>query len=312
MIKYLLSSLLIFTYTSTTLFSQGLKDKFKFATVGKAKELLQTPDEFTTAWSQFDIDSRMGKKGSSKSELFEFIGSQALEWNDAEKTKINSIFEEIDQKIKEENFKIEFPEEIYFVKTTAKEESGALGYTRANYIILKAGAADLPKAKLMSLIVHELFHVLTRNNSDFRKEMYNIIGFQIIAAVGYPEQLKNYRITNPDAPLTDSYITLKIDGKDTDCMMILYSEKEYDGGFFFSYLKVGFLKLENQKIYYSNGEHKVYKMNEASNFFEKVGNNTNYNINPEEIMAMNFSFALLGKDELKDPWVVEEIKKKLQ
>ena len=311
MTKYFLSGLLLSIFSSSTLFSHTLTGKVKFASVAKAKELLQTPDSFTAAWSKFDIDARMGKKESSKKELLEYIGKQALEWSQEEKTKINSVLEELDQKIKANNFKIEFPNDIYLVKTTAKEESGALGYTRGNYIVLKTGAATMSKEKLKSLIVHELFHVLTRNNPEFRKEMYSIIGFQMMTAVNYPDQLKDLRITNPDAPLTDSYITLKVDGKETDCMMILYSERNYDGGVFFSYLKVAFLKLENQKVYYAGGEPTIYQMNEIKNFLEQVGNNTQYIINPEEIMAMNFTFTLLDKANLKDPWIIEEIKKKL-
>lgn len=34
--------------------------------------------------------------------------------------------------------------------------------------------------RLAKLLAHELFHVLTRDNKEFRKSMYEIIGFKIL------------------------------------------------------------------------------------------------------------------------------------
>ena len=47
-------------------------------------------------------------------------------------------------------------------------------------------------------------------------------------------------------------------------------------------------------------------------FYEQVGNNTNYTIHPEEILADNFALAIMEVSSLPSPWVVEEIRSKLQ
>ena len=52
-------------------------------------------------------------------------------------------------------------------------------------------------------------------------------------------------------------------------------------------------------------------MSEIGNFFEQVGRNTQYIIHPEEIMADNFTFAILGKEDLSNPELVAEIKEVL-
>ena len=119
---------------------------------------------------------------------------------------------------------IDFPEEIFFIKTTANEEGGARGYTRGNYVVLREDVLSHSNDILNHLVTHELLHILTRANNNFRKEMYEIIGFKLIEPIDYPESLKAFRITNPDATQTDSYIQLEVQGESVECMMILYSK----------------------------------------------------------------------------------------
>jgi hypothetical protein len=296
-------------------FSAALVDKIKFASVDTAKKLLLQEDEFTKSWSQFDIDSRMQKQNSKKEELLDFISKQAKEWSLDEKKKVLSIFESIDKQILKQKFRIAFPDEIYFVKTTANEEGGAGGYTRANYVVLKEDILSRPKGELTQTIVHELFHILTRANPDFRREMYRIIGFKLMNQIDYPDDLKSYRITNPDAPQTDSYIQLKVNGKTVECMMILYSNKDYEGGDFFKYLNVGFLSLTgnmDKSIVLVDNKPVIYNFEQVTGFFEQVGKNTQYIIHPEEILADNFAFAILNKTGLPDQDIVDKIKMKLK
>ena len=292
--------------------ASNLQEKVKFASLEEAKELLRQEDDFTRSWSQFDIDSRMHKKNSSRKQLFELIADQAREWSEKEVRKLQGIFKELDEQIVEQGYQLDFPEEIYFIKTTAKEEGGAGGYTRANYVVLKDDILSGPKAALKKIVVHELFHILTRANPEFRQEMYQIIGFQLMNPVEYPDNLKPYRITNPDAPQTDSFLRLTVNGNPVDCMMVLYSSQGYNGGEFFKYLNVGFLQLEGdveKKIFQTNGQPVIQTLQQVSGFFEQVGKNTQYIIHPEEIMADNFTYTLLNSSGLQNPEIVEEIKK---
>lgn len=313
--KFILIGLLIFGFIVNGFSTELLVDKIKFASIEKANELLTQEDDFTKSWSQFDIDSRMHKKNSTKEELFDFITKQTREWTVEEQNKILSILQSIDKQIEKQGFIIELSDEIYFVKTTTDEEGGAGGYTRANYVVLKDDVLSQTEDGLINIIVHELFHVLTRNNSEFRKEMYQIIGFNLMNDVAYPENLRTYRITNPDAPQVDSYISIKVRGQSKDCMMILYSNQDYNGGDFFKYLNIGFLSLTGDSIKtieYIDDKPVIYSFKQVSGFFEQVGKNTQYIIHPEEILADNFTFAILNKSGLQNPEIVNEIKKKLQ
>lgn len=312
--KLALITLIIIGYAANGWSADSLLDKIIFASVDKANELLTQEDDFTKCWSKFDIDARMQKQNSTKEELFDFITHQTKEWTLDEKNKIQSIFENLDELIKKQGFKIKYPSEIYFIKTTANEEGGAGGYTRASYIVLKEDLLAQSDDALKQIIVHELFHVLTRANPNFRKKMYKIIGFRLMKPIDYPENLKPYRITNPDATQTDSYIQLKVNGKPVDCMMILYAKKEYTNGSFFQYLNVGFLRLKGRKeksIQFVDGKPVIYTFEDVSGFFEQVGKNTNYIIHPEEILADNFAYTMLGRTGLPDTDILDIIKKTL-
>ena len=313
--KITLIGLLIIVFTINGFCNALLVDKIKFASIVKANKLLTIEDDFTKSWSQFDIDSRLHNKNSTREKLFDFITNQTREWSSEEQSKIFSIFKSIDKQIENQGFKINFPNEIYFIKTTGDEEGGAAGYTRANYVVLKDNILSQTDEALKQTIVHELFHILTRNNPDFRKTMYSVIGFNLMNDVAYPENLKAYRITNPDAPQVDSYINIKVGEQSKDCMMILYSNQDYNGGDFFEYLNVGFLSLTGDSIKtieYSDNKPVIYSLKQATDFFEQVGRNTQYNIHPEEILADNFTFAILNKSGLPNPEIVNEIKKKLK
>lgn len=296
----------------------SLASVLRFATPEKAKELLTTQDRYTDTWSSFDIASRLQRKGATRKDIAELIAyapSQIRNWTEADTTKMKSIIAQLDSIITANNFHLPLPKEIYLLKTTTKEEGGAGGYTRMKYIVLQDNIVSMKSAELMQVLIHEIFHVLTRNSPEFRKAMYAIIGFKLCPEMPFPSALDNYRISNPDAPFLDSYITLKKEGKPIDCTMIIYSKKEYNGGSFFGYLNIGFVLLrsdEPKQAAIVDDKPVIYAMNEVENFFEQVGRNTNYLIHPEEILANNFIFAVTDTKNLRNQNIVESIRKKLQ
>jgi hypothetical protein len=313
--KFLLIALFLTEFLLNAYAMDSLSDKIQFASIEKAKALLTTEDDFTDSWSQFDIDSRMHRRNSTKEELFAFIAKQAKAWTTREEQRISAIVKDIERQIEKNGYKLDFPDEIYFVKTTTLEEGRALGYTRAYYVVLRDDILKKSEYDLKELIAHELFHILTRYKPEFRKKMYQIIGFTIVNNITYPAFLQAYRITNPDAPQTDSYIRLKVNGKPKDCVMILYSDKKYSGGDFFKYLQIGFLSVVGDSIKtieYKKSKPLIYSFNQVDGFIEQVGKNTSYVISPEEVLADNFAYLILNKKGLPSPQIVKEMKKKLK
>jgi len=289
-----------------------LVDRISFASVPKAKALLSQEDAFTKSWSPFDMASRLGDKNATRELLFDHIRLQVREWSDTEVLAMTELFEEVAGLLDKTGMNIKMPENIFLVKTSGEEEGNAVAYTRSNYIVFRDKLDFEGDFDVRKLILHELFHVFSRNDPDFRKKMYDIIGFQLTAPVSYPPNIADLRITNPDAPQTDSYIQLihKESGQEMEFMMVLYASRPYGGGPFFSYLQTGFVELEGQeikKVRQAGGIVKIYKMDEVDQFFEQVGRNTQYIIHPEEILADNFAMAVMGKNDVADPWLLDAI-----
>jgi len=216
----------------------------------------------------------------------------------------------INKDIKSLKLQIDYPDTIFFIKTTGEEEGNAAGYTRSKCIILSENTLLLEFQELKNLVIHELFHILSRYNLRFRKIMYEIIDFKLIEEIEYPMSLIDFKITNPDAPSINSYINLSNDVIDDDYVLITYSESNYNKGGIFDYLQFGFIKLKDLKT--SVKTPIIYSENDFTNFYEKIGKNTNYIIHADEILADNFVFLLNNRINLPSQWVVDKMKNKLQ
>ena len=121
----------------------------------------------------------------------------------------------LDAEIKKQSYNLDFPKEIIFVKTTQKEEGNAEAYTRVNWIAIGEHALkEASDADLKYLVAHELFHLLTRQNSNFKKDIYKVIGCTVIEKeIIFPSDWAEIRISNPDISRYDRYGTFTIGGQ---------------------------------------------------------------------------------------------------
>ena len=310
---------------SWTLSAKELATVMQMATKEKAQALLAQEDDFIRALSPFDVQSRLGDPEGTKEELRALIPQQARDFSPAEAKELLEACFRVDDLANQRGWQLNFPDTVYFVKTTGKEEGNAEGYTRGNFIVLNEAAFTRPFDNLVHLVAHEAFHILSRHNPELRKDLYGIIGFEVVPPISL-EALKPRLITNPDAclaasfesglqPAADALITLETKaGKTVPCVMVTYAINDYLGGSFFQYLRVGFIPIQkDHSLPNAEGEVEILSLQKvSSSFFAQVGRNTNYTIHPEEILAENFVLALEGELEVKDEWVVERIRGRLE
>ena len=279
----------------------------------EARTLLSKEDATTRQWSRFDYEARLGKKGGTRQELMHFIADQARDWSKEDKQRMQEAADSLNSHIKALNLSLTLPQEIRILKTTMAEEGGAGGYTRMDYIVVEEQIARMKPQQASYLLAHELFHVLTRNNPDFREKMYKLIGFNIVPEeFEVPADLRDVVITNPDVNRFDSYARFRIKSEERPCAMLIYANKPYEGGSFFNYLTIGLMPLKDGKAEQKDGKTVIYGIKDAENFFEQVGRNTNYIINPEEILAENFAFLLTRKPVTGTPELIEKMRQALQ
>lgn len=311
-LTFLLSFCFLSVCTAQNKNESGLK--IRFASQDEAKTLLTSTDSYTERWSKFDIAARLQDPDGTKEGLMELLGNSALEWSDAEKTRMDSIISTVMESCAKQQFVLPPVDEIVLIKSTMREEGGAGAYTRQNWIVFAENVFTAPDRLLQKLFAHELFHVLTRNSPEFKKKMYATIGFTIMdEGIVLPESFRDRQISNPDIHSYDSYATFTINGEPKKCAMVLYTNRGYRGGNFFSYLNVGFVPLDDHlKPVEEEGYLVVYGQAEVSDFLDKVGRNTSYVIHPEEVLAENFAFAVLDNKDLTDPELVEKIQQILK
>ena len=288
---------------------------FRPATLEEAKKLMLTEDSYILNRSSFDIVSRLQNPEGTKEELIAMSIQELREWTDEEKEKIQHLTETINNTIRREPFKLPLPKEIMLVKSTLNDEGGAGGYTRSNWIALTDRLfTHLPTDFHQKLLLHETFHVLTRNSLAFKRKMYETIGFTVTdEELDYPKDLWDIHISNPDVGRYDSYATFIVEGKPVKCAMVLYADRPYTTGSFFQYMNIGFVPYNEQmKPEQENGKTIVYPMEKISDFKKKIGENTQYIIHPEEILAENFVLAFTDQQSVPTPDLKEKVRKILK
>lgn len=288
------------------------------ASPAEAAAVLQSRDEFTAALSQFDLQSRLLTAAPvTLDQLLEFAAQQARPWQQAEAQKLQAALGAVGQRLRP--FELPLPRQILLLKTTGREEGNA-AYCRGNAIVLPQRLVDQPQPALERLLVHELFHILSRQKPDLRDQLYAIVGFHPCQPVQLPAALGDRKITNPDGPLARHFIRLEHAGKTVAAVPILYSsEQQYDpakGGPFFRFLVFRMLVVTvddegRAEPALEDGQPVLLDARQNASFFRQVGRNTSYILHPDEILADNFVHLVQGAEQLPTPEIVEQMRELL-
>ncbi|MCR5404022.1 MAG: hypothetical protein K6E91_09445, partial [Butyrivibrio sp.] len=270
---------------------------FRFALKNEGARLMLANEDYYKEFTQNKLDYIMQKKNATMDEYKKFAGEQVLDWTPEEKDMISRAMKEIEDTVKGRGWKLPPIDTIVFIKTTMDEEGGVGAYTHGTQIYLKELDKLISKEELsdelvpehfLEIIAHEIFHCLTRCNPDFRKEMYNVIGFTVEDKdYKIPSSVWEYYISNPDVEHHNSHAIFDIDGKKIDCFVAAVTKKHFEkkGDSFPSEMVPALVPVD--------GSDKYYFKEDASNFDDLFGKNTDYVIDPEECMADNFRFAVV-------------------
>lgn len=289
--------------------------RYHFADRDEAVECYLSNEEYFAGFSDCELQYKTGHKNATIDELKEFGASQMEEYTDEEKAGIERTLKEMEEDLKKSGFSLPKMDEITLIKSTQQEENDSGAYTHGTKIFFGQRITDKicsedEKDHIFGKCVfwHEIFHCLTRNNPDFRADMYKIIGFTVQDEdFELPDTVYERFISNPDVEHHNSYAAFKIDGEEIDCFLALIAEKpfEKEGDSFFDCMSAALVPIDGTDTY--------YLPEDAENFWDVMGENTDYVIDPEECMADNFSYAMTygmdGKkgEGYKTPKIIEEI-----
>lgn len=289
----------------------------QFATTEQGAVLLAKDDRFLKSLSQFDCQARLQTdREVTGSDVGKLSAAQVLAWTAEEQTTLREAIAAVGERM--EPFDLPFPAKIILVKTTGKEEGNA-AYCRRNAIVLPQRKSNQRPAALQRLLIHELFHVLSSHNPELRSELYAIVGFTTCQPIQMPPTLQNRKLTNPDAPQLDAYITLTVDGEPVAAVPVLFASTEtYDvkrGGTFFDYLTFRLMAIEQSEKRWQpvllDGQPRLLDPKSTASFHEQIGKNTGYIIHPDEILADNFVHLVNQTKDLASPGIVASMRMKL-
>ena len=293
------------------------RSRVVFASEEKAREILKTHDEFVSNMSPIDRQLRLqASRPVDPEEYLKFVEEQATEFRDPEIAEITAILTSLRPQLR--TYRGRWPNPVTFVRTTGREENKA-PHCRGNAIILPASRLGNPEM-LRQIIVHELFHILSRQPDAPREELYSIVGFNQTSPIPLPQDLLQRKITNPDAPTIDCVLTVGSPNNETHFAPVLTSKQaNYEALENTSLFKELVFQLmpvtrdgDGWRPADESTERRMWSANEVPELLTKAGRNTTYIIHPEEILADNFAHLVLKTPDLPDPWVVQALDKVLR
>ncbi len=292
--------------TDNSVESEGLTACF--ATIEEGQQLMRERTLFHEQISKetlpFFIQSRKG----SLEDYIEYSAEQVMEFTPADEKRVKDTLSWLQEQLDNNGLQLPDIGPITFVKTSCEEALGSAGYTSEGTVFLgwfTFTSEYYTDEMFKELVVHELFHCLSRLNPDFRQEMYSIIHFNILDHdIDIPDEISRQIIANPDVEHHNSYATFTIDGEKKDCYLVFLTDSIFKkpGDTFFNGMYSGIVPLDGSK---------VYRIEEVDDFWEIVGHNTDYAEDPEEVMATDFAYAITrldtGYEEFENPEILEKI-----
>ena len=258
---------------------------------------------------------------ASRSLYQDMLRSEMQNFSGEEKVFINVVFASAQSALEKINSKL-MPDRIELIKTKTNHYGPDVYYTREDAIILPDNIFMEPSVEeQMPIMLHEIFHILSRYNKSFRDEMYALIGFsEFEEELILPREIAERVLTNPDGARRDYAIKLKDENgvEQSALPLILSTKKRYDPGMssFFGYLSFDLFPLikvtRNQVTLGLNkkGE-STLSVGHNVDFFNQIKDNTQYIIHPDEIMADNFMMAVIANRDNSFEGFSEEGKKLL-
>ncbi|MDF1699257.1 MAG: hypothetical protein P1U56_25605 [Saprospiraceae bacterium] len=242
--------------------------------------------------------------GESKLLYQELLKSEMQDFSEQEEAFMQVVFDSTLAALNAINPNL-MPERIELIKTKTNHYGPNVYYTREDAIILPDNIFLSPSLDAqMPVMLHEIFHILSRYNVDFREQMYGLIGFvPFEEELVLPKKISDRLLTNPDGVSTKYAIKLKNESgiEQLALPLILSTKDRYEPSMpiFFSYLSFDLFPLikiaENEVTLglNSKGESSL-SIEHNADFFKQIKDNTQYIIHPDEIMADNFMMAVIA------------------
>ena len=299
----------------------------RYASAEEGRQIFLSNTAFFQSLTQNDIDWKIRSTGKTIEDFKAFSANQIQDFTNEEKKAIEASITFVETRLNLLGIGLPPMEEVTFIKSTMEDEGGAAGYTLGNSIYLSSflveTLADLWQGKQLytpdydeyisliapSLIAHELFHCLSRNDALFRQRIYDLIGFTVMDhEVEFGPTVRNMVLMNPDVERYDNWAEFTINGQKRRCILVTVYECSFaeaaatnPEASFFDYAKTVLVPLDDPDT--------MIPLEQASDLYQIVGNNTDYLFAADECLADNFGdligFGFNGYYTLAEDYTIQ-------
>lgn len=241
-----------------------------------------------------------GSAAEAKQAYIKFLATQVSSWTTDEKIVMSDIMDRAKRMCDSLNPRI-YPGGIRLIKIKTLPYGNDAYFTRGNDIIIPENIFPLEAPeKQVPVMLHEIFHILSRKDRKLRDATYKMIGFvKPQKPIILPESLKQILLYNPDGLSTDHLIMLRDGSEQKAALPLIYSRYgSYREGIrsYFDYLQFDIFEMKdtaNQLVVKANDNGGTTLASRfTGDFFRQIRDNTQYIIHPDEIMADNFMLAI--------------------
>jgi hypothetical protein len=280
--------------------SKTLLQRMDFASLKLEDRVLGTADPWAQQLSDFDLGVRQRTtEPTNLSEFLDFTSSNALAWTAEERAAWQPLIDKLSRAMAGLN--IDLPN-ISLGRTTGQEEFGA-AYTRGRAInmgpIEASLAIDVPDIGFF-LLAHELFHALSREDSSLRDDTHALLGFIPFQGFSYPAEFESRRLSNPDSFDYGGALTVQTATGSAQVVPIiqvrvpLEEAIRLEGPDLFTEVGIDLLAVDittGDVSRDANGNVVKYGF-DNTNWVPLMARNTDFIIQPEEVMADNFALLM--------------------
>ena len=291
------------------------KNKITFANIDLGKEQIvrDNTENYFEQVKVLDMKIQMNatSRGDRTTLLKDYkshLQNSVLAWTEEEKEFVSAVFIKATKLITAISDDI-LVDDIMLIKCNMNHYGKGVYYTREKAIVIPVNSLRNQGADdFMQTMIHEIFHIYARYNPKKRDELYKRIGYTSIDPPKMPDVIESRILLNPDG-VNFNYaisVTEKRTNKEITAMPIIYSKmlnftpKQTD---FFEYLQFSLFAVEDGVLQTSRTGESTIRIKSLDGFFEQIGNNTQYIIHPDEILADNFTLICLSND---DPEILEK------
>lgn len=280
-------------YVSAQVMQDSTRVSFELVNQEAAALVLGGDDEYVAATGDLERKAKTrSTKPIDKTAFLKYMRQTTKEWTAGERAKIERELPSLEKYVNQIAWTK--PAKIQFIRVSAALEDN-LPHTRGTAVILPDSAFSVPRGAFVSMLAHEVFHVLTRQNQKLKESSYKLIGFERCETVQIHPKIDQLKITNPDTPMSEHTIAVKYKGQSVDALPFIgFNNALVDTSTgFINKLSVNWLlvkRVNNQcSLEGDSLQDNSVAPESLDGLFEKIGKNTGYLFHAEEILAENFA-----------------------